>query len=125
MVNKDSLDEILKAEVFVNSDGQLRAAHLILGYTSISSSFQAPKCVIKARDPRLQRISIAALGFLLPGLKVESVEITTPIPEGIPKAGVLPQQRTAGATTSSCLVDIEEGEVLEVVDFEDEFKVFS
>ena len=53
LVNKDSLDKILKAEVFMNMDSQLRATHLILGYTPISSSFQAPKYVIKARDPRL------------------------------------------------------------------------
>lgn len=52
-VNQPDLNRILKSEVFVHSDGQLRAAHLILGYTPISSSFQAPKCVIKARDPRL------------------------------------------------------------------------
>ena len=33
LVNKQSLDKILKAEVYVHSDSQLRAAHLILGYT--------------------------------------------------------------------------------------------
>ena len=53
LVNHQSLDKILKAEVFVHNDGQLRAAHLILGYTLLSSSFQASKCVIKAKDPRL------------------------------------------------------------------------
>jgi len=74
MVNKDKLDKILRDKVFVNKDGQLQAAHLILGYTPISSSFQAPKCVIKAKDPRLQQISVAVPGFLLPE--------GTPIPEG-------------------------------------------
>ena len=49
LVNQLSLDKILKAEVFVHSDGQLRAAHLILSYTPISKTFQAPKCVIKLR----------------------------------------------------------------------------
>ena len=125
LVNKDSLDKILKAEVFMNSDSQLWAAHLILGYTLISSSFQAPKCVIRARDPRLHRISIAVPGFLFLGPKVEGVEITTPIPEGISKAGVSSQRRTAGATIWSRLADIKEGEVLEVADSEDEFEVFS
>ena len=38
-------------EVFVNeADGQLRVAHIILGYTPISFTFQAPKCVIRAKD---------------------------------------------------------------------------
>ena len=74
LVNKESLDNILRAEVFVHDDGQLRAAHLILGYNLISSSFQAPKCVIRAKDSRLHCISVTALGFLL----LEG----PPIPEG-------------------------------------------
>ena len=62
-----SLDRILQSEVYVNeSDGQLRAAHLILGYTPISRAFQAPKCMIKAKDPRLHRISVAYEGFVVP-----------------------------------------------------------
>ena len=43
-----------------------QAAHLILGYKPISSSFQTPKCVIKSNNPRLHRISVAIPGFLLP-----------------------------------------------------------
>ena len=41
LVNKSSLDKILKAKVFVHSDGHLRAAHLILGYTPFH---QASRC---------------------------------------------------------------------------------
>ena len=34
LVNKASLNKLLKAEIYVNeADGQLRVAHLILGYT--------------------------------------------------------------------------------------------
>ena len=67
LVNKASLDRVLRAEIYVNpSDGQLRAAHLILGYNPISRAFQAPSCVIKATDPRLRRISVAYEGFLVP-----------------------------------------------------------
>ena len=39
LVNQTSLDKILKAKVFVYSNSQLRTAHLILGYTLLSSSF--------------------------------------------------------------------------------------
>ena len=40
LVNKASLDRVLKAEIYVNeADDQLRAAHLILGYTPLSSAF--------------------------------------------------------------------------------------
>ena len=38
LVNQQSLDKILKVEVFVHTDGQLRASHLILDYTLISKS---------------------------------------------------------------------------------------
>ena len=94
LVNKESLDRILQAEVYVNeSDGQLRAAHLILGYTPISHAFQAPRCVIRARDPRLHRISVAYEGFV--------------VPQGIPLPKYSPLMKpllvatlTAGATSS-------------------------
>ena len=67
LVNRASLDRILQSEVYVNEfDGQLRAAYLILGYTRISRAFQAPKCVIKAKDPRLHHISVAYEGFVVP-----------------------------------------------------------
>ena len=111
LVNKEGLDRILKAEVFVNEDdGQLRVAHLILGITPISRAFQAPKCVIKAHDPRLRCISVAVEGFLLrestpipegtfstqhvsfPGPPTEGAQSSTPIPEGIPKIGASSSQ---------------------------------
>ena len=66
LVNKVSLDKILRSEVYVNeADGQLRAALLILEYKPISRAFQAPRCVIKARDPRLHHISVAYEGFMV------------------------------------------------------------
>ena len=46
-------------------DLQVRAAHKILGYDPIQKSFSAPKYVIKAKDPRLQRITVAEHGFLI------------------------------------------------------------
>ena len=108
------MDNILKAKVFVNKDdNQLRAAHLILGYTPISRTFQAPKCVIKAHDPRLHRISVVVEGFLLPG--------DASISEGIPLVG----------SSSSCPVVEEEEEVekeKEVVELgssKDEYEVFN
>ena len=77
LVNRVSLERILRSEVYVNeADGQLRATHLILGYTPISRAFQAPKCVIRAKDPRLHRISVAYEEFMV----LESILI----PEGTP-----------------------------------------
>ena len=138
MANKDSLDKILRAKVFVNTDGQLRAAHLILGYKLISSSFQAPKYFIKANDPYLHRISVAVPGFLrfegvlvLGGTLITKPILvdtlsTEPILEGIPKV-TLPLQQSTGVATSSRPTNIEEEEeeVVEVPNFEDEFEVFN
>ena len=68
LVNRADLETILRAEVFVNeSDHQVRAAHKILGYDPIQRSFAAPKSVIKAKDPRLQKITVAEHCFFFPG----------------------------------------------------------
>ena len=67
LVNRADLETILQAEVFVNeSDLQVRAAHKILGYDPIQKSFAALKYVIKAKDPRLRKITVAEHNFLLP-----------------------------------------------------------
>ena len=94
LVNKASLDRILQAEVYVNeSDGQLRAVHLILGYTPISRAFQAPRCVIRARDPRLHRINVTYEGFIVPqGI---------PLPRYSPLIESLPVATLAAGATSS------------------------
>ena len=65
--------------MFIHSDSRLRAAHLILGYTPFSSNFQVSKCVIKAKNPRLQLINVAILGFLNPGSGPQGVLKVEPI----------------------------------------------
>ena len=67
LVNKVSLDRIFQVEVYLNEvDGQLQAAHLVLGYTPLSFAFQVPKYVIKAGDPQLHHINVAFEGFIVP-----------------------------------------------------------
>ena len=67
LVNRVDLETILRAEVFVNEgDHQVRAAHKILEYDPIQKSFAAPKYVIKAKDPRLQKITVAEHSFFFP-----------------------------------------------------------
>ena len=83
LINKASIDRILQFEVYINeSDGQLRAAHLILGYTPISHAFQVPRCVIRAKDPRLHRISVTYEGFIVPkGIPLPKyTPLTQPLP---------------------------------------------
>ena len=54
LVNNPDLTRILQSKIFVHTDGQIRAAHIILVYKPISTSFQVPKYIIKAKDPRLR-----------------------------------------------------------------------
>ena len=72
------------------ADGQLRAAHIIPRYTPISRAFQAPRCVIRAKDPRLHRISVAYDGFVVPeGIPLPtSTPFTQPLPVAILSVGV-------------------------------------
>ena len=110
----------------VHSDGQLRAAHPILSYTPISKSYQATKCVIKAKDLHLHRISVVVPDFLT----------TDPILKGIPKVTSPLQYKTRKATSSHPTIKEEgeeekkeeeekEEEVVEVSDSEDEFSIFN
>ena len=94
-------------------DNQVRAAHKILGYDPIQKSFLASKYVIRAKDPRLHRITIAEHSFLLP--------------EGSSAQGGV---RLAGSSSSHQATEAEEvraeseKQVAELGQFEDEFGIF-
>ena len=113
--------------MYVNeANGQLRAAHIILGYTPISRAFQAPKCVIRAKDPRLHRISVAYEGFVVP----EGI----PLPKNTPFTQSLPiATLSAGVSSPSpILQEEEEGKeeqegqgFVDLTEFVDEFEVFN
>ena len=77
--------------MYVNeSNGQLRAAHLILGFNPISRAFQTLRCVIRAKDPRLHCISVAYEGFVVPeGIPFpRHTPLTQPLPVATLSAGV-------------------------------------
>ena len=109
------------------ADGQLQAAHVILGYTPLSLAFQALKYVIKARDPQLHRISVAYQGFIVP----EGV----PIPKGTPRTQPLfVATPSIGASSSQPILEEreerkeeEEGskDIVNLTDSSDEFEVFN
>ena len=63
-MNVPALNYLLRSEIYVSEDGQLRAAHLVLGYQPLSSSFQAIGHAIRAGSPRLARIDVSQDGFL-------------------------------------------------------------
>ena len=91
-------------------------AHFILGYNPLSTSFQAPKYVIKAKDYRLHLINVAVPGFLNPSLTLEGVQQIK-----------LPFQHAAEeeATPSQPTIKEEEEEIVEVSKSDDDFKVFN
>ena len=113
-VNEPDLIRILKFEIFLHTDGQLCHFHIILGYKPISSSFQFPKYVIKAKDPQLQQINIAVARFL-----------ASPPLEGTQQVELPIQRVTKEEATSLHPAPEEENiRIIEVVDSEEDFKVF-
>ena len=48
--NVPALNYLLRSEIYVTDDRQLRAAHLVLGYEPLSKAFQA--IAIRAGSPR-------------------------------------------------------------------------
>jgi len=116
LVNKPDLTRMLKSEIFVHKDEQLKAAHLILGYEPLLSSFQSPKYVIKVRDPRLHQINIVVPGFL----------VTSPNPEGVQQIKLSFQCIAEEATPSQSTIKEEEKEErVEVSNSKNDFKVFN
>ena len=63
-MNVPALNYLLRSEIYVTEDGQLRAAHLVLGYQPLSRSFQTIGHAIRAGSPRLARIDVSKNGFL-------------------------------------------------------------
>ena len=127
LVNKASLERILQSEVYVNeADGQLRAAHLILGYKPISRAFQASRCVIRAKDSRLHRISVVYKGFIVP----EGIPLprNTPLTQPLPVATL-----SAGVPSPSPILQVEEEEedeqkeegFVDLTESTDEFEIFN
>ena len=64
LINVPALNYLLRSEIFVNDDGQLRAVHLILDFEPISRSFLDVGNSIRARDYRLARIDVSRPNFL-------------------------------------------------------------
>ena len=58
-INILDLNRVLKSEVFVSEDRQLRAVHLILDFIPLSDKFQDVGNAIRANDPRLAQIDIS------------------------------------------------------------------
>ena len=64
-VNVLDLNRVLRFEVFVSEDRQLRAVHLILDFKPSSDKFQDMGNAIRMGDPRLARIDVLVPKFLV------------------------------------------------------------
>ena len=64
LVNVQALNFLLRFEIYVSVDEQLRAAPLILDYVPLTRALVEPGQAIRAGSPRLARIDISILGFL-------------------------------------------------------------
>ncbi|XP_030924739.1 uncharacterized protein LOC115951728 [Quercus lobata] len=130
-VNVIDLNRVLKAEVFMSEDKQLRAVHLILDFKPLSDKFQDVGNAIRAGDPRLARINVSVPGFLA---QEGTVQVELPFHRS-PREATVPKEEIA----SSCLslkVEIdqfqleeerkEQGEpMIQVTDSKDELDRFS
>ena len=83
LINVPALNYLLRFQIFVNDEGQLRAVHLILDFEPISRSFLDVGNFIRADDYRLARIDVSRPGFLVPH---DFPPVDHPIPQGIPFA---------------------------------------
>ena len=64
LVNVAGLNKVLRSEIFVSKDKQLRAIHLILDFEPLSNQFQDVGQPIRAGDPRLRQIDVSVPSFL-------------------------------------------------------------
>ena len=93
LTNVAALNYLLRSQIFVNDDGQLRAVHLILDHEPLSNTFQEVGNAIKANDYRLARIDVSWPHFLAP---YDLPPVDHPIPQGVPLAAQPIQQVPLG-----------------------------
>ena len=65
LVNARDLNFILRLEIFVHYNGQLRASHLILGCTPSYTNYQDPGSAFLATHPLLTYIDVCLPGSIL------------------------------------------------------------
>ena len=106
LINVPAFNYLLRSQIFVNDDGQLQAAHLILDYEPISRTFLDVGNSIRANDYRLARIDVYRPHFLAPH---DLPPVAHLILHGIPMAAQplqqvpLGQEAEEGVASSSSL----------------------
>ena len=83
LINVPALNYLLRSQIFVNDDGKLWAAHLILDYKPLSRSFLDVDNAIRANDYHLARIDVSRPHFLA---LHDLPPVDHPILQGVPLA---------------------------------------
>ena len=64
LTNVAALNYLLRSEIFISEDQQLRVVHLILDFEPISKTFQEIGHVIRAGDAQINCIDVSKPDFL-------------------------------------------------------------
>ena len=121
-MNIPALNYLLRSEIYVHKDGQLRACHLVLGYQPLTRAFQLVGHAIRAGSPRLARIDVSQPKFLarvdlkpvvLPGVRDPPSIVQLP-PEDLEAA--VPAEEEAESSRLSLEEEIDEFYFEEEVD---------
>ena len=97
-MNVQALNYLLRSEIYVNEDGQLRVAHLVLGYEPLSRTFQDIGQSIRADSPRLARIDVSKPRFLA---RDDLRSVVLPVVQNPPPAAQLPPQDNPEVTAQA------------------------
>ena len=97
LTNVAALNYLLRFEIFVSEDRQLRVVHLILDFEPISEIYQEIGHAIRAGDPRLARIDVSIPNFLAQeGLPL----VILPLQWVLPEAAAAPREEIASSCSS-------------------------
>ena len=130
-VNVLDLNRVLRFEVFVSEDRQLRVVHLILDFKPLSDKSQDVGNVIRAGDPRLARINVSVPGFLA---RKGVVQVKLPSHRAPLEVMVLREETASSHLSLKAKIDQfqlekdreEQGEiVIQVSDLGEELDIFS
>ena len=108
LTNVQALNYLLRLEILVSEDGQLRAAHLILDNEPQSHIFQDVGQAIRVGSSRLAQIDVSKRGFLaqrdLPPVALPIPQnfppAAQPLPQNLPEVAAFPEDKIASSRLS-------------------------
>ena len=95
--NVVALNYLLRSEIFVSEDRQLRAIHLILDFQPISEIYQDVSNAIRAGDPRLARIDVSRPNFLA---RDDLSPVALPLPKILLEVEAAPEEKIVSSRLS-------------------------